>query len=188
MDPDHPVLIKLSENMKPDKSIRLTADGKMSCLTCHDPTPCDGKGMRMRGRVSGTAGNDLCYSCHDKADLSGRNPHSSMTDRNSCKFCHDTMSDPRNEEAARVSFISNTRLICLRCHPQDMHPTNANHMVLPKMKIPEKFKLDAKGKVTCTTCHNPHIDTRDDSGGQKKGHRYVVEASASELCLFCHRR
>ena len=58
------------------------------------------------------------------------------------------MSDPKNEEAARVSFISNTRLICLRCHPQDRHPTNADHMVLPKMKVPDLFKMDAKGKIT----------------------------------------
>lgn len=188
MEPDHPVMIKLSPSMKPDKSIPLTADGKISCLTCHDPTPCNGKGMRMRGRQGGEAGNDLCFMCHDRSDLASRNPHSSMTDRNSCRFCHDTMSDPKNEEAARVSFISNTRLICLRCHPQDKHPTNADHMVLPKMKMPDVFKLDAKGKVTCTTCHNPHIDTRTSPGEAKKGHRYVVDVSAGELCLSCHRR
>ncbi len=188
MEPDHPVLVKLSPSMKPGKDLPLTADGKISCLTCHDPTPCNGKGMRMRGRKGGEAGNDLCFQCHDKAELGSRNPHTSMSDRNACKFCHDTMSDPKNDEAARVSFISNTRLICLRCHPQDKHPTNANHMVVPRMKIPPEFKLDAKGKLTCTTCHNPHIDTRGLPGEEKKGHRYVIDISASDLCRLCHKR
>lgn len=188
MEPDHPVLVKLGPGMKPGKELPLTADGKITCLTCHDPTPCNGSGMRMRGKKTDSEGNTLCFQCHDKADLASRNPHRSMSDRNSCKFCHDTMTDPKNEAAAQVSFISNTRLICLRCHPQDRHPTNANHMVAPRMKVPVDFKLDAKGKLTCTSCHNPHIDTRAFGEAGKKGHRYVIDATSSELCLACHRR
>ena len=188
MEPDHPVMVKLGPDMKPGKELPLTPDGKITCLTCHDPTPCNGKGLRMRGRASGEAANELCFQCHDKADLGGRNPHMSMSDRNSCRFCHDTMTDPKNEGATKVSFISNPRLICLRCHPQDRHPTNANHMVQPRMIIPDVFKLDAKGKLTCTTCHNPHIDTRPLPGEVKKGHRYVIDVNASEWCIACHRR
>jgi hypothetical protein len=188
MEPDHPVMIRIGADMKPGKELPLTKDGKITCLTCHDPTPCNGTGMRMRGRRGSEAGNSICFQCHDKADLSERNPHTSMSDRNSCKFCHDTMTDPKNEEAARVSFISNTRLICLRCHPQDKHPTNANHMVEPRHKLPAAFKLDAKGKITCTTCHNPHIDVLGKGTGGKQGHRYVVDLDGPDLCRSCHKR
>ena len=105
-------------------------------MTCHDPMPAGGHGVATRGREPGEPINALCFRCHNREDLMGRNPHSSMSDRFSCRFCHDTMTDPTNEEAARVSFVSNTRLICLRCHPQEAHPMGVNHMVKPKKDLP----------------------------------------------------
>jgi hypothetical protein len=108
-----------------------------------------------------------------------------MSNRENCRFCHDTMTDPTNEEAGRVSFISNTRLICLRCHAQDNHPKGVNHMVASKREIPEPFRLDPRGRVTCTTCHNPHIDTRGEEG---RNRRFVVEGEGMAICARCHRR
>lgn len=187
MDSCHPILVKLGPGMRPGSGLPLSADGKITCLTCHDPMPAAGKGVEMRERKPGDPGNAICFRCHDKADLTGRNPHSTMTDRDSCRFCHDTMTDPTNEGASRVSFISNTRLICLRCHSQDAHPMGVNHMVRPKMEVPEPFRLDGKGRVTCTTCHNPHIQARETEGtGRKK--RFVVEDEGQVICTRCHRR
>jgi hypothetical protein len=185
MDACHPVLVHLPEGMRPGKDMPLTLDGKIKCLTCHDPMPEAGSGVTVRRRVKGEPGNAICFRCHDKADLGGRNPHAAMSNRESCRFCHDTMTDPTNEEAGRVSFISNTRLICLRCHAQDNHPQGVNHMVASKREIPEPFRLDPRGRVTCTTCHNPHIDMRGEEG--RKG-RFVVEGEGSALCSRCHRR
>ncbi len=182
MDSCHPILVKPGKGMDV-AGLPLSADGKIKCTTCHDPMPPQEKGVGLRGRAAGDSSNTFCFRCHEKSDLAGRNPHHTMSDRSTCKFCHDTMTDPRNDEAARVSFISNTRLICLRCHAQSDHPSNANHMVRPKMSIPEPLKLDGKGKVTCTTCHNPHIETE-----KKSGHRYAVEADEQSICRFCHRR
>ncbi|HEY5996071.1 MAG TPA: cytochrome c3 family protein, partial [Candidatus Deferrimicrobiaceae bacterium] len=188
MDACHPILIGLAPGMKPGAELALSADGKIKCVTCHDPTPSGGSGVAMRGRSATEPVNAICFRCHDKSDLTGRSPHRSMSDKTSCKFCHDTMTDPSNEEASRVSFISNTRLICLRCHPQTNHPAGADHMVAPRMTIPELFKLDDKGKLTCTSCHNPHIDVaeKDSSGGRK--HRYAVNDDGRAFCARCHRR
>ncbi len=189
MDACHPILVKLAAGMEPGKGLPLSRDGKIKCLTCHDPTPEGGSGVAMRERIPGEPVNTICFRCHNKSDLAARNPHSSMSDRDSCKFCHDTMTDPTNDEAARVSFISNTRLICLRCHAQDKHPMGADHMVIPSMPIPPPFRTDGKGRITCTTCHNPHIDVRD-AGKEGKGgaHRFIVEQAGTTICALCHRR
>lgn len=184
MDACHPVLINLPDTMKPGKDLPLTADGKIKCLTCHDPMAGEA-GVAVRRKEKGEPWNALCFRCHDKADLSSRNPHATMSDRDTCRFCHDTMTDPTNEEAGRVSFISNTRLICLRCHAQENHPMGANHMVSPKGEVPEPFKLDGWGRITCTTCHNPHIDVKGSDG---RNRRFVVAGEGSSICIRCHRR
>ena len=184
MDACHPVLINLPDAMKPGKDLPLTADGKIKCLTCHDPM-AEGSKVTVRRREKGEPVNAICFRCHDKSDLSSRNPHATMSNREMCRFCHDTMTDPTNEEAGRVSFISNTRLICLRCHAQDNHPQGVNHMVASKREIPELFKLDPRGRITCTTCHNPHIEARWEEG---KKRRFVVEGDGSAICSRCHRR
>ncbi|MDA8122641.1 MAG: hypothetical protein M0Z38_08770 [Deltaproteobacteria bacterium] len=188
MDACHPILVKLGPDMRPGTGLPLSKDGKITCLTCHNPMPVSGKGLDLREWKPGDPRNAICFRCHDKADLSGRNPHSSMTDRESCRFCHDTMTDPTNEDSSRVSFISNTRLICLRCHSQDAHPMGVDHMVHPRMEIPEPFRLDGKGRITCTTCHNPHIQAKGtgEEAGRRK--RFVVEDEGQVICTRCHRR
>lgn len=188
MEACHPILVKPGGSMKQPKGLPLTPEGKITCLTCHDPMPASGQGVATRGREPGEPINALCFRCHDREDLAGRNPHFSMEDRTSCRFCHDTMTDPTNEESARVSFISNTRMICLRCHPQEAHPMGVNHMVVPKREIPAPFRLDVKGKITCSTCHNPHIEARRPGEEKGRSHRFVVDVDTSSLCGMCHKR
>ncbi len=186
MDSCHPILVRLLPGMKPGADLALSPKGEIACTTCHDPTPRGASGVAMRGRVPGEPVNAICFRCHDKSGLTSRNPHATMADRGTCKFCHDTMTDPTDEEAARVSFISNTRLICLRCHAQSRHPGGIDHMVVPRFAMPPAFRLDGKGKITCTTCHNPHLEV---AGGESaRRHRYVVEAEGTSLCSICHRR
>ncbi len=186
MDSCHPILVRLLPGMKPGPGLALSREGEIKCTTCHDPTPKGASGVAMRGREPGQPVNTICFRCHDKSDLSGRNPHATMSDRTTCKFCHDTMTDPTDDEAARVSFISNTRLICLRCHAQTGHPGGVNHMVVPRGVLPAAFRVDGKGKITCTTCHNPHLELTGPEGAKR--HRYVVEADGMSLCSVCHRR
>ena len=185
MDACHPVLVSLAVGMNPGKGLPLTPAGQIKCLTCHDPMPEKGSGVTIRRQEKDEKPNSLCFRCHDRADLWGRNPHASMSDREKCRFCHDTMTDPTNEEAGRISFISNTRLICLRCHPQENHPGGVNHMVAPKREVPEPFRLDPRGRITCTTCHNPHIDLGKEGGRRR---RFVVEGDGGGICSLCHRR
>jgi len=62
-----------------------------------------------------------------------------------------------------------------------------DHMVKPKTDIPEPFRLDLKGKITCTTCHNPHIEARKSGEPGGRSHRFVVDVDTSSLCGMCHK-
>lgn len=44
-------------------------------------------------------------------------------------------------------------------------------------------RLDAAGKIQCTTCHDPHSDRYFDSG---RVPRFWVKPTVTEVCLTCH--
>lgn len=50
--------------------------------------------------------------------------------------------------------------------------------------------LDGQGRMQCTTCHDPHNDTREDDPAQPPFWRHVVAgdaaASYNEVCVDCH--
>ena len=43
--------------------------------------------------------------------------------------------------------------------------------------------LDSKGKMQCTTCHDPHSDRHYDPG---RVPRFWVKPTVNEVCLACH--
>jgi len=45
-------------------------------------------------------------------------------------------------------------------------------------------RLDAEGKMQCTTCHDPHADTYFAEG---RVPRFWVKPTVEEVCLACHR-
>jgi hypothetical protein len=47
----------------------------------------------------------------------------------------------------------------------------------------ESISLDAKGKMQCTTCHDPHSDRHHDPG---RVPRFWVKPTVDEVCLACH--
>ena len=47
----------------------------------------------------------------------------------------------------------------------------------------ESVSLDAKGKMQCTTCHDPHSDRNHDPG---RVPRFWVRPTLDEVCLACH--
>lgn len=56
-------------------------------------------------------------------------------------------------------------------HPIDVVPSD-------RVKVPKEFPLDAKGRITCATCHNPHKTAYD---------KYLrMPADNGELCVACH--
>ncbi|RMG60077.1 MAG: hypothetical protein D6713_03955 [Deltaproteobacteria bacterium] len=185
MDSCHPVLMKPPPGMNEGAGLPLSKDGKIICTTCHDPMPDKGGGVLLR--VAGREGNihDLCRKCHEILELASLNPHSSMDDRGTCRFCHDILTETDNPELMKTSFISNPRLVCLRCHGKSNHPGGVSHLVTPSRPLPPEMETDARGRITCTTCHKPHIDT---TGKEENPEIFVINAPSSSLCSACHEK
>ena len=46
-----------------------------------------------------------------------------------------------------------------------------------------KVKLDAAGKMQCTTCHDAHSDRYYEAG---RVPRFWIKPTVNEVCLACH--
>jgi len=134
-----------------------------------------------------TGKNDLCFKCHQERQFKAFSPHMGIDyrkmenfDPRHCKFCHDIDPSRGSGTLDSVKFISNPRMICLRCHPERPHPSNFDHLVKPdKIRVPKNLPLDMDGKVTCSTCHDPHTSTVGISKSR---------SGDASICVFCHRK
>lgn len=186
MDACHLVLIKPPSGKIVPDILPLTPDGRITCSTCHDPTPAGGATVAIRGVRPGEPVSGFCLRCHDRDYLVGVNPHTAMSVKTACRFCHAYMRDPDRAERFQVSFISNSRVICLRCHDRDTHPMGTEiRNLVPGRRLPEPFRLDSKGRMTCTTCHKSHFDAWG-TPGEEDPHRLVVEVKQGMICSLCH--
>lgn len=186
MDACHLVLIRLPPGTAAPDGLPLTPDGRVTCSTCHDPTPAGGSTVAIRGVGAEGSFTGLCHRCHDKGYLAGVNPHTATSVKTACRFCHAYMRDPERAERFQVSFISNSRVICLRCHDRDTHPMGTDiKSLVPGRRLPEPFRLDGKGRMTCTTCHKPHFDAWG-AAGEEDRHRLVVGVEQGTICSLCH--
>lgn len=187
MDPCHLVMIKMPPGKTAPDVLPLTSDGKITCSTCHDPTPAGGCNVGIRGVGPSEPVSALCLRCHDKAYLAGINPHVAMSVKTACRFCHAYMTDPDKAERFQIAFISNARVICLRCHRRDSHPMGKDIKdLVPRQRLSKPFRLDRNGKVTCTTCHLYHFDSWGISGESGQG-KFLVAVEKAMICSLCHR-
>jgi predicted CXXCH cytochrome family protein len=101
----------------------------MGCTACHNPhsTPA--------GRLLKAEGNDLCFTCHDKAQFGKKVVHAAIG--MGCTGCHVPHSS-RNERL----LIAAVPDVCMTCHDKtefskiNVHPPVASGM--------------------CLSCHSPH--------------------------------
>ena len=165
----------------------LSADGGLTCMTCHtagdastyDPTNAN----FLRGAPYETR-NSMCWKCHEREEFSKLNPHQDINLGEGCEFCHSTKPDQtKSADQQAMKFKGDIVLLCIRCHDALPHPSAHDHTGMPRkdfmkeknITIPKDFPLDARGRLTCATCHNPH------AGGDQRG--VVV---GMEICGSCH--
>lgn len=199
MNASHPV------GVKPNKPIAmqsyLDAQGRLTCLTCHDVHKENKdiygdnelKGL-LRGHASGRA---FCYTCHNEDMLKMDWRHT-----NAINYAH--MSDQllQHNDGALLDTFS---VECLSCHDGVIshmtdiapragdfrhgiglsHPIgveypmiSVRHDFVDINTLPSGIKL-FDGKVGCLSCHNPY-------GGKKN--LLVMDNKGSALCLGCHRK
>lgn len=191
-------------------------NGKMDCLTCHQVhSGYDYQKGTANLLVGGSYNNrrTICFQCHNKESYSEINPHESMLNEDkslnltTCDLCHQVRPDPKVDRTADVKFKSEIHFLCWRCHPPMAGDFFKQHFLLDSneeeqglaapintfdlMKEKEShtdfiLPLDPKGKITCSTCHNPHqpgvmVDKKAAKGaGEEKRLRLP------DKCLACH--
>jgi DmsE family decaheme c-type cytochrome len=174
--------------------------GESTCLTCHDEKK-QGYFSSPHHRASdprSPAAKQGCESCHGPGSLHVSDPATNPVKRFSklppkevnatCTTCHNrgehTLWDGSQHESRGLS--------CVNCHSIHAPVSEQKHLkaeTQPKLCVnchrDKVAKLDRsghmpvrEGKMTCSTCHNPHGSTNVRL--LRKGD------SISELCTSCH--
>lgn len=160
------------------------AGGALTCLSCHVPGHPGDRGARRLLRWSGAGGNAVCFACHRRDEWDGIDPHrEAARERKGCTRCHDREPVFGKDTAETVAFVADVNIVCLACHDRTQHPGGANHSVIlrerPGLRVPEALPLASGGRVTCATCHNPHLDP-------PVGHRLRRDKEEKAFCARCH--
>ncbi|MHB8765132.1 MAG: cytochrome c3 family protein [Deferrisomatales bacterium] len=174
--------------------VPLGPEGRLVCTTCHTNNCATGQ-QRMSVRRYDPRRMDLtlCWLCHAKEEFARTDPHRKVVAgvTEGCVFCHDRAPVKGLERGEDLYFVSQVKMICLRCH-EDLSDSDVSHMGrTPGAEILDRlarygrdhaveFPLDREGRFTCTTCHNAHFSAKDD--------RHKTRLPGREMCQLCHQR
>jgi predicted CXXCH cytochrome family protein len=103
-----------------------------------------------------------------------RNPHE-FAER--CEECHLVAPQP----GQKGIFVHDIDYLCLKCHQlarKNSHPSE----LVPSMKLPGSFPVDWQGRITCTTCHDPHAENLTANPAMLRGN-----AGGRDFCTLCHQ-
>ena len=140
-----------------------------------------------RGRVAGPApqpdgSSRLCLSCHDGTVALGE------IGRASTRIA---MSGSQRLERGRPSHLgvdlSGSHPVSFVVPDMDPAPGSGSDMTLRPLAVvsaDKDVKLDAEGKMQCTTCHDPHQDRYYQPGSVP---HFWVKPTVGEVCLACHQ-
>lgn len=170
------------------------ADGIITCLTCHFaghlpgaaaglPAEPAGAPHLLRGGVAGER-TAVCFRCHAKKQWAGRNPHREAAQKKTgCTQCHAVQPVWGQDRANTVRFVADINIVCLACHDNGDHPGGVKHTVTltaAMPAVPERLPLGTGRRITCPTCHNPHVDP-------PAGHRLRGTKEPTAFCRNCHK-
>jgi hypothetical protein len=183
--------------------------GKMTCLTCHNINHQCTKRVVNKNSLRGSPYSnrtDFCFRCHEKERYTRLDPHKQFGPGGKlivekCLYCHTTKPDQTRDQYKDVNLIGDLEVLCQRCHMiRGNHAGNFNHMVKPSDKLLAVMKrieknfniilpLDGQGKMTCSTCHNPHdqgliVPEKPSAGGAGSKQRHRLPG---RLCTECHQ-
>jgi predicted CXXCH cytochrome family protein len=184
--------------------------GQITCLTCHEihgGPEKEGSRRLLRGSPYGDR-REICFRCHTKEQYVGINPHRMLDEngnlrsdsgRRICLVCHEPEPDPYVDQANTVLFRADIGFLCLRCHPLMHSPAlNRHFLKVPSKKVQERMDqfgadgtytlpLVPRGRITCSTCHNPHEEGVLLPGPPAAGAGAVHRLRDEQLCQGCHR-
>lgn len=140
--------------------------GEFHCDDCHDVSKKD---ACTPEKIDGRS----CFECHDKDDTK-IGPIKYESELKLCTACH-----APNVYVVYKHGEVRAELDLIRLHPYGSKPTPETY--------PTKLPLNEDGRITCTTCHNPH--------GQDPKMKLLriyhpengTPADVLPLCYDCHK-
>jgi predicted CXXCH cytochrome family protein len=186
------------------------SEGRIRCLTCHEihggpghkGTPKLLRGGPYHDRRT------ICFKCHQRERYATINPHRMLDSNGSvrevngkpvCLLCHSKMPNPAVDWTNDVRFRADVGFLCWRCHPPMPDPFfRAHFLVTPSpatlrnMREAEErlivtLPLVPRGRITCSTCHNPHQKGVIQHEGPAKGADSLYRLRLPSICFACHR-
>jgi predicted CXXCH cytochrome family protein len=185
-------------------------NGEIRCLTCHEiHGGPDHKGTAKLLRGGPYADRrTICFKCHYREQYANINPHIMLTDTGSvrevngksvCLLCHSRQPDPETDWTDTVGFRADVGFLCWRCHPPmpgiffDQHfLVKPSKETLETMQETEErliviLPLVPRGRITCSTCHNPHQKGVIRHEAPAKGAGAIFKLRLPSICFACHR-
>jgi len=202
----HPV------DFAPDSSFSMpfpVYEGKIRCLTCHEIHGGPGKKGTKKLLRGGPYPDRrmICFRCHSGEGYAAVDPHKMLDSGNKvrtvydkpvCLICHTVVPDPAKDLTNVVKFRADVGFLCWRCHPPMPDPAmNAHFLATPSAKTlavmqqSEEASLVIlptvpRGRITCSTCHNPHQKGVIQHDAAAKGSDSVNRLRLPSMCIACH--
>lgn len=182
-------------------------DGKLSCLTCHDPNLACRSLSRLPNNPNFLrapwVGNekDFCQNCHKSTQYTRLIPHIMVAgseaiidlseeteiDQEMCLFCHARLPD-RDLRRRTGDFLlrSSEKTLCQICHPKHVNLANPSHMGL---EIPAAMQayIYARELLGPTAKINSKFLARLKASGARPTRR-VPDIKGKMTCSTCHNQ
>lgn len=176
--------------------------GWLTCLTCHVPD-CRQSALNpknpsfLRGGPY-TFPKPMCLKCHNNPEFGTVKLHEDIQIGEACSFCHSKAPDVsrflKSTSTRQPDLKADIQTLCTLCHEERPHPGGIVHSGIPweggAKQVPSSFPVDGQGRLTCATCHDPHVfDTlkwglmRQDQTAKK-----MRAIDGVPICPACHRR
>jgi hypothetical protein len=187
-------------------------DGKVRCLSCHDPHGGDDLTETPKLLRDGPYPDprDHCSKCHYLDEYVQINVHRMIEGREFrvvqgkviCNFCHKDVPNSYMDKTNDVTFRADTAFVCWRCHWTMPGPLLTQHLfkkpspeLLSRMKAYERenekiLPLVPRGKISCSTCHNPHqLEVmKNEPARAGAGSSKLLRIRKEDLCFACHQK
>ena len=184
-------------------------EGKIRCLTCHEMHGGPGKEGTKKLLRGGPYQDqrEICFRCHSQEAYASIDPHKMLDDQNRvrevngrsvCLLCHSKIPDPAIDFTEEVRFRADIGFLCWRCHPPmpgeffRMHflvkpsAKTLNNMNKAEERLYVILPIVPRGRVTCSTCHNPHQEGVIQHNAAAKGADTKGKLRLPDLCFACH--
>jgi hypothetical protein len=117
-------------------------------------------------------------------------------------YCHAEKPDENRAYPEDPKLVGDLDVLCVRCHfhlARQMQSAEFSHMIKPTAKTIATMKkmeeelrmvlpLDAEGKTTCATCHNPHekgVISTESPAATGAGSKFRLRLPEPP-CIACH--